>query len=119
MVVRQSSYLTRPFDYILVKVIHYSLIGWERRATALQDHLALAGELVWRHHSKPRLHHRLTLRSPSWTLGMGLATQVTMRVVVTIPPTVTPSLASEPEALPLPGILTGTLLGANVSYGVD
>jgi hypothetical protein len=109
MVVRRSGYITRPFDYILVKVLHYSLIGWERRATASQDHLTLAGELVWRQYNRPRLHRRLTLRSPSGTLGMGLATRVTMRVVVTIPLTVTPSLASEPEPPPLLGTLTGTL----------
>jgi hypothetical protein len=46
MVVRRSGYLTRPFDYILVKVLHCSLIRWERRATTSQDHLALVGELV-------------------------------------------------------------------------
>jgi hypothetical protein len=40
----------------------------------------------------------------------GVATRVTMRVVVTSPLTVTPSLASEPEPLPLLGTLTGTLL---------
>jgi hypothetical protein len=33
-----------------------------------------------------------------------------MRVVVTIPLTVTPSLASKPEPPPLPGTLTGMLL---------
>jgi hypothetical protein len=38
---------------------------------ASQDHLALVGELVWRQHSRPRLHHRLTLRSPNGTLCMG------------------------------------------------
>jgi hypothetical protein len=32
---------------------------------------------------------------------MGVATRVTMRVVVTTPLTVTPRLASEPEPLPL------------------
>jgi hypothetical protein len=87
----------------------------ERRAIASQDHLALTGELVWRQHNRSRLHHRLTLRSPSGTLGMGLATRVTMRVVVTIPLTVTPSLACEPEPLPLPGTLTGTLLWSGTS----
>jgi hypothetical protein len=46
MVKRQSGCLTRPFDYILVKVLHCSLIGWERHATASQDHLALTGELI-------------------------------------------------------------------------
>jgi hypothetical protein len=112
MVIRRSGYLTRPFDYILVKVLHYSLIGWERHATASQDRLALAGELVWRQHSRPGLHRRLTLRSPNGTLGMGVATRVTMRVVVTTTLTVTPSLASEPESSPLPGTLTGTLLWA-------
>jgi hypothetical protein len=40
-------------------------------------------------HSRPRLHHRLTLRGPSGTLGMGVATQVTMRVVVITPLKVT------------------------------
>jgi hypothetical protein len=52
-----------------------------------------------------RLHRRITLRSPSGTLGMGVATRVTMRVVVTTPLTVTLSLASEPEPPPLPGML--------------
>jgi hypothetical protein len=93
-----------------VKSLHCSLIGWERRATASQDYLALAGELAWRQHSRPRLHHRLTLMSPSGTLGMGVATQVTMRAVITTPLTVTPSLASEPQPPPLPGTSTGTLL---------
>jgi hypothetical protein len=67
-------------------------------------------ELVWRQHSRPRLHHRLTLRRPSGTLGMGVATQVTMRVIITTPLTVTLSLASEPEPPPLLGTLTGTPL---------
>jgi hypothetical protein len=40
---------------------------------------------------------------------MGLDTQVTMKMVVTIPLTVTPSLASKLEPLPLLGTLTGTL----------
>jgi hypothetical protein len=100
----------RPFDCILVKVLHYSLIGWERHTIASHDHLTLMGELTWRQHSRPRLHCRLTLRSPSGTLSMGVATQVTMRVVVTTPLMVTPSLASEPEPLPLLGTPTGTLL---------
>jgi hypothetical protein len=34
MVIRRSGYLTRPFNYILVKVLYCSLIGWERHATA-------------------------------------------------------------------------------------
>jgi hypothetical protein len=68
------------------------------------------GELTCRQHSRPQLHHRLTLRSPSGTLAMGVATPVTMRVVVTIPLTVTPCLASEPESPPLLGTLTGMLL---------
>jgi hypothetical protein len=110
MVARRSGYLTRPFDYILVKILRRSLIGWERRTTASQDHLALMGELAWRLHSRPRLHRRLTLRSPSGTLGMGVATRVTMRVVVTGPLTVTLSLASEPEPPRLSGTPTGTLL---------
>jgi hypothetical protein len=115
MVVKRSSYLTQPFDYILVKVLHCSLIGWERRATASQDNLALTSELVWRQHSRPRLHRMLTLRSPSGTLGMGLATQVIMRVIVTILLTVTLSLASEPEHPPLPGTLTSMLLWSGTS----
>jgi hypothetical protein len=106
----RSGYLTRTFDYTLVKVIHCSLIGWERRVTASKDCLALMGELVWRQHSRLRLQHRLTLRSPNGTLGMGVATRVTMRVVVTTPLTVTPSLASEPKPPPLAGTLTGTPL---------
>jgi hypothetical protein len=68
--------------YILVKVLHYSLIRWERHIIASQDRLTLVGELVWRQQSRPRLHRRLTLRSPSGTLGMEVATRVTMRVVV-------------------------------------
>jgi hypothetical protein len=77
---------------------------------ASKDRLALAGELVWRQHSIPRLHYRLTLRSPRKTLDMGVATQVTMRVVVTTPIIVTPSLASKLEPPPLPLTLTGMLL---------
>jgi hypothetical protein len=115
MVVRQSSYLTRAFDYTLVKVLHCNLIEWERHATASHDHLTLMGELGWRQHSRPQLHRRLTLRSPSGTLGMGVATRVTMRVVVTTPLIVTPSLASELEPPPLPGTLTGMLLWSNTS----
>jgi hypothetical protein len=57
----------------------------------------------------------LTLRSPSGTLGMGVATRVTMRVVVTTPLTVTPSLASELEPPCLPSTLTGTLLWSGTS----
>ncbi len=115
MVARRSGYLTQAFDCTLVKVVHYSLIRWERRATASQDHLALTGELVWRQHNRPRLHHRLTLRSPSGTLGMRVAIQVTMRVVVTTPLMVTLSVASKPEPLPLLGTLTGTLLWSGTS----
>jgi hypothetical protein len=115
MVVWQSGYLTRPLDYILVKVLHCNLIGWERHATASLNHLAFTGELVWRQHSRPRLHHRLILRSPCGSLGMGLGTWVTMRVVVTILVTVTPSLASELEPPLLPGTLTGTLLWSDTS----
>jgi hypothetical protein len=46
---------------------------------------------------------------------MGLATRVTMRVVVTIPLTVTPSLASELEPPPLSGNLTCMLLYSDTS----
>jgi heme/copper-type cytochrome/quinol oxidase subunit 3 len=38
-----------------------------------------------------------------------------MRVVVTTPLTVTPSLTSELEPLPLPGTLTGMLLSSGTS----
>jgi hypothetical protein len=109
MVVRWSNYLTRSFDYILVKVLHCNLIEWERCATASQDHLVHTGELIWRQHSRPWLHYRLTLRSPGGTLGMWLATRVTMRMVVTIPLIVTLSPASELEPTPLPGTLTSML----------
>jgi hypothetical protein len=34
MVIRRSDYLTRLFDYILVKVLHCNLIRWERHTTA-------------------------------------------------------------------------------------
>jgi hypothetical protein len=98
-----------------VKVLHCSLIGWERHAIASQDHLALAGDLTWRQHNMPRLHRMLTLRCPSGTLGMGVAPWVTMRVVVTTLLMVTPSLASEPEPPPLPGIPTGTFLWKGTS----
>jgi hypothetical protein len=97
-----------------MKVLHCSLIRWERHATSSQDHLTLAGELAWRQHSRPRLHHRLTLRSPSGTLGMGVATRVTMRVAVITPLKGTLSLASEPEPPPLPGTLTGMLLWSDM-----
>jgi hypothetical protein len=46
---------------------------------------------------------------------MGVATQVTMRVIVITPLMVTPSLASEPKPLPLLGSLTGTLLCSGLS----
>jgi hypothetical protein len=54
-------------------------------------------------------------QEPIGTLGMGFATRVTMRMVVTIPLTVTPSLASELEPPPLPGTLTGMLLWSSTS----
>jgi hypothetical protein len=47
---------------------------------------------------------------PQWDTAYGVATQVTMRVVVTIPLMVTPCLASEPEPPPLSGTPTGMLL---------
>jgi hypothetical protein len=115
MVARRSSYLTWAFECTLVKVLHCNLIRWKRHAIASQDHLALVGELVWRQHSGPRLHHSLTLRSPNGTLGMGVATRVTMRVAVTTPLTVTPSLASEPEPPPVLGTLTGMPLWNGMS----
>jgi hypothetical protein len=108
MVARRSSYLTWDFECTHVKVLHCRLIRWDRRTTALQDHLALVRKLVWRPHSRPRLHCRLTRRIPIGTLGMRLATRVTMRVVVTTSLMVTPRVASELEPLPLPGTLTST-----------
>jgi hypothetical protein len=114
MVARRSGYLTRVFDCTLVKVLHCSLIRWERCAIASQDHLALTGELARRQHNRPRLQHKLTLRSLNGTLSMGVATRVTMRVVTT-PLTVTLSLASEPKPQPLPGTLTGMLLWSGTS----
>jgi hypothetical protein len=115
MVARRSDYLTQAFDCTLVKVLHCSLIGWERCATASQDHLTLVGELTWRQHIRSRLHCKLTLKSPSGTLGMGVATRVTMIVVVITPLKVTPSLASEPEPSPLLGTLTGMLIWSGTS----
>jgi hypothetical protein len=115
MVARWSGYLTLAFDCTLVKVLHCSLIRWERRATTSQDHHTLVGELVWRQHSRPWLHRRLTLRSPSGTLGMRVATRVTIRVVVTTPLMITPCLASEPEPPPLPSTLTSMLLWSGMS----
>jgi hypothetical protein len=53
--------------------------------------------------------------SPSGTLGMGVATRVTMRVVVITPLKGTLSLAFEPEPPHLPGTLTGTLLWSGTS----
>jgi hypothetical protein len=87
----------------------------ETHATTSRDHLALTSELVWRQHSRQRLHYMLTLRSSSGTLGMGVATRVTMRVVVTTPLTVTLSLAFEPKPPPLLGTLTATLLYSGTS----
>jgi hypothetical protein len=46
---------------------------------------------------------------------MGVATRVTMRVIVITPHKVTPSLASESEPPPLPGTLTGMLLWCGTS----
>jgi hypothetical protein len=115
MVARRPDYLTRAFDCTLLKVLHCSLIGWERCATASQDHLTLVGELTWRQHIRSPLHCKLTLKSPSGTLGMGVATRFTMIVVVITPLKVTPSLASEPEPSPLLGTLTGMLIWSGTS----
>jgi hypothetical protein len=46
---------------------------------------------------------------------MGVATRVTMGVVVITPLMGTPSLASEPEPQPLLSTLTGTLLWSGTS----
>jgi hypothetical protein len=54
-------------------------------------------------------------QEPQWDTGYGVATRVTIRVVVTIPLMVTLSLASELEPPPLPGTLTGTLLWSGTS----
>jgi hypothetical protein len=77
---------------------------WERRAIARMEAAQQTTTTLM-----------LTLRSPSGTLGMGVATQVTMREVVITPLKVTPSLASEPEPPPLPGTLIGTLLWSGMS----
>jgi hypothetical protein len=61
--------------------------------------------------TKPQAHPQ----KPSGALGMGVATRVTMRVVVITSLKVTPSLASELEPPPLPGTLTGTLLWSGTS----
>jgi hypothetical protein len=49
------------------------------------------------------------------TLGMGVATRVTMRVEVITPLKITPSLAFKPEPLPLLSTLTGTILWSDTS----
>jgi hypothetical protein len=54
-------------------------------------------------------------QEPNGTMGMGVATRVTMRVLVTTPLTVTLSLAYELEPPPLPGTLTGMLLWSGTS----
>jgi hypothetical protein len=62
--------------------------------------------------------HDYTAGSPSRApvgTGYGMATRVTMRVVVTTPLTVSLSLASDPEPSPLAGILTGMLLWSDTS----
>jgi hypothetical protein len=73
------------------------------------------GKLAWRQHNRPHLHRRLTLRSPSGTLGMGVATQVTMRVVVITPLKVTPGLTSTSAKYPN----WYAPLERYVSYGID
>jgi hypothetical protein len=115
MIVRRFGYLTRPLDCILVRVLHYNLIRWERHTTASQDHLTLTGELAWRQHSRPRLHRRLTLRCPGGTLDMRVATRVTMRAVVITPLMVIPGQVSEPEPPRPLRTLTGTLLWRGTS----
>jgi hypothetical protein len=115
MIARRPGYLTRPLDCILMRVLHYSLIRWERHTTASQDHLALASELAWRQHSRPRLHRRLTLRCPGGTLDMRVATRVTMKAVVTTPLMVIPGQVSEPKPPRLLRTLTSTLLWRGTS----
>jgi hypothetical protein len=94
-----------------VKVLYCSLIRWERQAKL---HRMTT-------HSRQSLHggstagHDYTAGSRSGALVghwvcMGVATWVTMRVVVTTPLTVTLSLASELEPPLVPGTPTGTLL---------
>jgi hypothetical protein len=61
-------------------------------------------EVVQQTTTTPQAHPQ----EPSGTLGMGVTTRVTMRVVLTNPLTVTLSPASEPE----PPLLIGTLTGA-------
>jgi hypothetical protein len=52
--------LTLQFDRM--GEAHHSIIGPP----------ALSGKLIWRQHGRPRLHRRLTLRSPSGTLGIAV-----------------------------------------------
>jgi hypothetical protein len=54
-------------------------------------------------------------RELQWDTDMGVSTQVTMRVVVTTPLTVTLSLASELEPPPLLGTPTDTFLWKGTS----
>jgi hypothetical protein len=54
-------------------------------------------------------------QEPQWDNGYGVDYLGHHEVVVTIPLTVTPSLASELEPLPLPRTLTGTLLWSGTS----
>jgi hypothetical protein len=71
------------------------------------------GELVWRQHNRPRLHHRLT--EPQWDTGYGGGYSGHHEGGSYYPLTVTPSLASELEPPPLPGTLTGTPLWSTMS----
>jgi hypothetical protein len=104
-----------PLTVLLQKSYNAVLSDGRGAPLALQDHLAFAGKLAWRQHCRPRLHCKLTLRSPNGTLGMGVTTWVTMGLVVITPRMVIPSLASELEPLPLPSTLTGTLLWSGMS----
>jgi hypothetical protein len=54
-------------------------------------------------------------QEPQWDTGYRGGYSGTMRVVVTTLLTVTKSLASEPEHLPLPGTLTSMLLWSSTS----
>jgi hypothetical protein len=78
----------------------YSFIGPPR--THGRAHMEAAQQTM----TTPQTHPQ----EPQWDIGMGVATQITLRVVVTTPLTIISSLASEPEPPPLPGTLTGTLL---------
>jgi hypothetical protein len=90
--------LTLQFDWM--GEVHHSFTG--------PPHIA--GELVWRQHSRQQLHHRLTLRSPLGT-GYGGGYSGHHEGGSYYPSHGYP----EPEPPPLPGTVTGTPLRSGTS----